>query len=66
MNSNVMKGTTCTSLNWSEFKRIIIKVLGLFNKDMFFVILVSLAANMSKFLLQEHAFIWNKESGLFL
>ena len=60
MVSNVKKGTACTSLSWSEFKRIIIKVLGLFNKDKFFVILVSLAAIVSKFLLQEHAFIWNK------
>ena len=48
MISNIKKGTTCTSLNWSEFKRIIIIRFRLLNKDMFFVILVSLTAVMSK------------------
>ena len=46
MISNIKKGNTCTSLNWSEFKRIL--RLRLFNKDMFFVILVSVTAIMSK------------------
>ena len=48
MISNIKKGTTCTSLNWIEFKRIIIIRFRLLNKDMFFVILVSLTAVMSK------------------
>ena len=72
MISNVKKGTTCQSLSWSEFKRIIIEVqiIYLIKIVAFFVVLVSLAAIMSKnflvqlrrcsrsskFLLREHVF----------
>ena len=42
MISNVKKGTTCRSLSWSQFKRIIIK-FKLFDKDTRFVILVTLS-----------------------
>ena len=45
MISNVKKGTTCKSLSWSKFKRIIIKIK-LFDKDTCFVILVSNIAIM--------------------
>ena len=45
MISNVKKGTTCRSLSWGKFQRIIIR-FKLFNKDTYFVILVSLIAIM--------------------
>ena len=74
MISNVKKGTTCRSLSWSQFKRIIIK-FKLFDKDTRFVILVTLSLCfgailellkvIKMFIKRAYVFIWNKDNDLF-
>ena len=66
MISNVKKGTICRSLSLSKFKLIMILVSLIAIISNFFLVQLKRCWRSLKFLLREHAFIWNSDSDLFL